>query len=231
MLKRQREAPGTEQATGTVAGADRVQQHSPGANIPNALRGQTPPRDAVIVAESPWSTRLILVAVAVMGAGMLYLGWNMDAIFPAAPGWAGYLPIAVGAALILPVFRPMIWCSRHVAFIASHEGVYFQRVNKVHREPVSTPETAWLFVPWANVTDVREIITNIGGHQHQAKSIEFTFRVTPDEARDWFPVLDAQPDSDDQYQMVRLPVLAGTSPDMVPRLRQISGLAGHGHGA
>lgn len=231
MLKRQREAPMAEQATGTVAGPDRVQQHSPRTNIPNALRGQKPPRDAVIVAESPWSTRLILLAVAAMGTGMLYLGWNMDAIFPAAPGWAGYLPIAVGAALLPPVFRPMIWRSRHVAFIATHEGVYFQRVNKVHREPVSTPETAWLFVPWANVTDVREIISNIGGYQHQTKSIEFTFRVTPDEARDWFPVLDAQPGSDDKYQVVQLPVRAGTSPDMVPRLQQVSGLAGHGHGA
>lgn len=230
-LKRQHEAPMAGQGTGTVTEQDRVQQHRPETNIPNALRGQKPPRDAVIVADSPWSTRIILVAVAAMSTGLLYLGWNMDSIFPAVPGWIGYIPIAIGSALLLALCRPMYWRSRYVAFIATHEGVYFQRVDKDHREPVSTPETAWLFVPWANVMDVREIMFNIGSDQHQTKAIEFTFRVTLDEARDWFPILDTQPSSDGQYQVVQLPINAGTSPDMVPRLQQISGLAGHGYGA
>lgn len=228
MLQRRRELPATLQAAGTAAGPDVAQHRRPATNIPNALRGQSPPRDAVIVAESPWSTRVVFVLLAAVGGGMISLGWNWHTIFPEAPDWARYIPIAIGAVLVLPVLRPMNWRSRHMAFIATPDGVYLHRADTIQGNPVSTPKTAWLFVPWANVTDIREIVTNSYGDRQRTSSIEFTFRVTPEEAREWFPVLDAQPDSDDRYQVVQLPILGWA--DLVPRLHQVSGLAGRGRG-
>lgn len=228
MLQPRRDLPATLQAAGTAAGPDVAQDQRPATNIPNALRGQTPPPDAVIVAEAPWSTRVLFVLLAAVGAGMISLGWNWNAVFPEAPNWARYLPIAIGTVFALPVLRPMNWRSRHMAFIATHEGIYVHRVNAVEGNPVSTPNTAWLFVPWANVTDIREIVTNFQGQRQRTSSIEFTFRVTPEEAHEWFPVLDAQADSDDRYRVVQLPILGWA--DLVPRLHQISGLAGRGRG-
>ncbi|WP_440995746.1 hypothetical protein [Arhodomonas sp. SL1] len=217
--------PRAPEATGKPTGAHYVR------NVPDALRGTQPPRGAVVVAGTPaWLSRVVILFVSALAATMLYVGWNIDTIFPEAPVWAGYPFVAMGALFLTFIgWRlPKDWGNREMSFLATREGVYIhgEQDPDAPGEPGwVTPNTRWLFVPWGNVTDVREgeltVAAITGG---ELRTVRFSLRVTPEEAHQWFPHCTAEPHADGRGQLVHYQVSApiGNSPDkIVPRLQQL----------
>jgi hypothetical protein len=179
------------------------------SNMPNAMRGREPPTGAEIVTSQPIGcARVMLLVVAAIGLGLLYFGWAIEGIIPEWPRWAGYIPMAIGALAFLAGIWPNNWRKRSIGFIATSEGVYVhgQGSNPDGHE-VAVPETSWLFVPWSNVVDVREGLVFKGGGEtggHWWPSTKITCRLTPDEARAWFPHADSESSDDGNTRLVSL---------------------------
>lgn len=227
-----REWPGAvAERIGVPDSVQHLNNDRPMTNIPNALRGQKPPNGTVIVAaRSIWFSRVTIMVVLAIAMGLLYLGWNIKTIFPEWHVSGSYLFMGVGGLLlIIGLFGlwPSNWHGRFLGFIAIPEGIY------VHGQGVypeghewATPETRWLFVPWANVLDVREGLVFKGGGQGSAlwwPSTKITLRLSPDEAREWFPYADDEPSDDGINRTVSLDYSdSDPSPkETVPRLQQL----------
>ena len=178
-------------------------------NIPDAMRGQNPPRGAEIVASQPIGfSRVMLLIVAAVGLGLLYFGWSIEAVIPEWPRWVGYVLMVIGALLFVSGLWPNNWRKRLLGFIATPDGIYVhgQGANPEGHE-VAVPDTSWLFVPWSNVVDVREGLVfqgaGEGGHGWWP-STKLTFRVTPEEARAWFPYAENESGDDGRTRLVSL---------------------------
>lgn len=201
------------------------------ANVPYALRGQKPPNGAVVVAgRSIWSSRVTIMVVLAIGVGLFYLGWNVKTLFPEWHVSGSYLLMGFGGLLLtvgLFGLRPRSWHGCFLGFIAMPEGIY------VHGQGVypeghewTTPQTRWLFVPWGNVVDVRKGLVWKSTGQGAAiwfPSTKLTLRLTPDEAREWFPYADDEPSDDGMNRIVSLDYSdSDPSPkETVPRLQQL----------
>ncbi len=199
-------------------------------NIPDALRGQEPPNGAVIVAgRSIWFSRVTIMVVLAIAVGFLYLGWNIKTIFPEWHISGSYALMGFGGLLLiigLIGLWPSNWRKRLLGFIAMREGIY------AHGQGVypnghewATPETRWLFVPWANVVDVRVGLVYWGGGNSTTwePSTKLSLRVTPNEAREWFPYAENEPSADGMNRIVSLDYCrSDLSPEeTVPRLQQL----------
>ncbi|MDT0617045.1 hypothetical protein RM531_01015 [Salinisphaera sp. P385] len=203
----------------------------PVRNTPNALRGNSPPKSAMIVAgRSIWFSRVTILVILAIGMGLLYLGSNIARTFPQWHVSGSYLLLGFGALLLvigLVGLWPSNWRKRFLGFIAVREGIY------VHGQGVypdgherAAPETLWLFVPWANVVDVRKGLVFKGGGQGGAQwwpSTKLSLRVTPDEAREWFPYADDEPSDDGMSRVVSVDYSdSDPSPsETVPRLQKL----------
>lgn len=237
-LRQHRIQSGIEQPYETVAATESPRYRTRrDENIPDALRGQQPTHDAVVVADAYPSYVLRLFSAAI-GMGMVYFGWNVESIGSPdeAGGGAfnylvigmGYLFIGLGALVLIAIVRPTYWRSRFLVFIATREGVYFQRIDSPNWQPVTTDSTRWLFVPWSNVVDVREIRAYTHGRERETDAIEFTLCVTAEQARDWFPALDIETGDGGSDAIAHLPILPEwTKPGMLAQLQRLKLDAGN----
>jgi len=198
-------------------------------NTPNALRGQSPPSGAVVVAgKSIWFQRIVLLIVAAVGVGLLYVGTNIETILPESPIWVGYLLVGAGGLLLLIGLWPNAWRARFLGFIAMPGGIYVhgQGSNPEGHE-WATPKTRWLFVPLSNVVDVREgrVLKVAGGPPGGTwcPSTKISLRVTPEEAKEWFPYAEGETSADGLSRIVSLEYSdSDPSPeDTVSRLQQL----------
>lgn len=198
-------------------------------NTPNALRGQSPPRGAVVVAgQSILSQRIVLLVVSAVGLGLVYVGTNIGAIFPESPVWVGYLFMGAGGLLLFIGLWPKAWRTRFLGFIAMPDGIYVhgQGSNPEGHES-ATSNTRWLFVPVSNIVDVREgrVLKVAGGPPGGTwwPSTKISLRVTPEEAQTWFPYAEGEPSGDGSSRIVSLEYSdSDPSPeDTVPRLQQL----------
>lgn len=101
-----------------------------------------------------------------------------------------------GALLLILGLWPSNWRKRTIGFIAVGEGLY------AHGQGVypdghewAAPKTRWLFVPWANVLDVRvgRVLKVAGGPDGGTwwPSTRISLRLTGQETREWFPFADS----------------------------------------
>ncbi len=198
---------------GVPDSVQRPKNARPMKNIPDALRGTTPPGGALVIAgRSIWFSRVTIMAILAIAVGLLYLGWNIESIFPEWHVSGRYLLMGFGSLLLiigLVGLWPNNWRRRFLGFIAIPEGIYVHGQG-VYREghEWATPETQWLFVPWANVVDVRKgLVFKGGGGQGGPQwwpSTKLSLCVTPDEAREWFPYADGEPSGNGVNRIVSL---------------------------
>lgn len=211
--------PDSLQATG---------ERDPESNVENALRGLNPPKDAkVVVGHSIMSSRILLLVLLAVGSGLLFVGLNRESLFP---GWhvsASYLLNGFGGLLVLIAIWPSNWRKQLIGLIAVRTGIYAHgQGNNPDGHEWATPETRWLFVPWTNVVDVREgRVWKPGGQSGGTwwPSTKLTLRVTPGEARDWFPHAEREPSGDGNSRIVSLDYAdSDSSPDdTVPKLKRL----------
>lgn len=209
---------------------DRNDDARPQANIPNVLRGHEPPGGALIVAGgSIWFSRMLLMVAVSIAAGLLYVGWNLETVIPEWHGWVDYVFIGIGALLLAAGVWPGNWRKRLLGFIAMREGIYVHGQGAYPEgHEWATPETRWLFVPWANVVDVREgLALRAGGAPPSGRawepSTKLSLCVTPREAREWFPHAKGEGSRDGVNRIVSLDYSeSDPSPrETVPRLQRL----------
>lgn len=207
----------------------RREDDHPKTNIPNALRGRNPPKGAVIVAgRSIWGSRILLMVALAIGVVLLYLGWNRESVFPEWHVTASYLFIGFGTISLALGIWPGNWRKRFIGFIAVREGIFVHgQGNYPEGHEWATPETRWLFVPWANVIDVRvgRVLKVAGGPPGGTwwPSTKLSLCLTPGEAREWFPYADDEPSGDGTNRIVSLDFSdSDPSPkETVPKLKRL----------
>ncbi|NBD95819.1 MAG: hypothetical protein GVY11_05000 [Gammaproteobacteria bacterium] len=201
----------------------------PRKNIPNALRGLHPPTDAkIVVGHSRRSSWILLFVLLAIGSGLLFLGWSRESLFPQWHVSASYLFNGFGGLLVLIALWPGNWRKHFIGLFAARNGIYAHGQGKdPDGHEWATPETRWLFVPWANVVDVRvgRVLKLVGGAPGGTwwPSTRLSLSVTPREAHEWFPHAEREPIDDGRRQVVSLDYSdCDASPEKtVPKLKRL----------
>ena len=199
-------------------------------NCPDAMRGQKPPREAVIVADARMHWALIAFFI-LMGSIFFVLGWYSEDIHVAqqdleAAPWdstfIGYFFMGLGSIILYGFVRTIYIESRRIIFIATREGVYFHRIDKSNWQAETSYSTRWIWIPWSNVVDVKQRDIVIKGVKKQTDSFEFYLRVTPEQAEEWFPALSPQNSDEENSVIVTLPIrVEWTEPGMCVQLQEL----------
>jgi hypothetical protein len=197
-------------------------------NIPNALRGQSPPSGAVVVAgRSIWFQRIVLLVVSAVGMALLYVGTNIETILPESPILVGYIFMGAGGLLLLIGLWPNAWRARFLGFIAMPDGIYVHgQGSDPNGHEWATANTRWLFAPLSNVVDIREgrVLKSFGQSGAMwCPSTKISLRLTPEQAQTWFPYAEGEASSDALSRIVSLEYSdSDPSPeDTVSRLQQL----------
>lgn len=156
---------------------------TPNLVIPNR---PTPAGQAVVLANPAWLRAAFRILLLLCGPILLYVSLASRSSLP-LPGTILAAVVGTGTFLLAVWQRP--W-ARFELFIADEKGIHFPANDLLAVQLGRTDDVRWLFVPWANIANVRTARTR----GDMSSCVAFDVRVTPEERASFFGRVDEPAD-------------------------------------